>query len=53
LDERAIIRGGGDARLAHTTPVGRLVLSGIQATLWVLAAWVLVLTRRRSGEARA
>ena len=37
----------GDAELDYTTPVYRLLLSGLQAAVWLVAVLVLWRTRRR------
>jgi hypothetical protein len=42
---------GADGELRYATPIGRLVLSGAQAALWVLAVVVVRRTRpRRNGN---
>jgi hypothetical protein len=43
---------GGDATLSYSTPVYRLLLSGLQAAAWVLVGWVLYKARRRDRAAR-
>jgi hypothetical protein len=41
------VADGGDATLAYRTPVLRLVASGVQAALWLLALRALLVARRR------